>query len=69
MAKARAHPIVLVSYGSPGLVQFNARMLATLHHRLKCYATATGRSMGDCVNAAIADFLGRHEKATADDQE
>ena len=62
--KARAHPIVM--YGHQ--VQFNARMLATLHHRLKVYSTETGVSMSECVNAAITEFLRAHagdEKDTA----
>jgi hypothetical protein len=56
MAKSRPHPIML--YGSQ--VQFNARMLATLHHRLKVYATTSGRSMSDCINDALTEFLRAH---------
>ena len=52
--------------GSNEPKQFNMRMEAELHWRLKVYAFQRGVSMADCVREALEQWLPAQEKNLKD---
>ena len=52
--------------GSNEPKQFNMRMEAELHWRLKVYAFQQGISMADCVRKALEQWLPTQEKKLKD---